>query len=105
MYILIAEPNEKSILSNQNETMISIQSKLTRNVLSVSGKRLVADTSEITDSEEFLVYHGPNDIIGLKSKSNNHFIGAYSSKFKPLSVNRKSFGRFEMFKVIEIFEK
>lgn len=105
MYILIAEPTEETILSGQNETVISIQSKLTNNVLSVQGKDLVADTDQISDNEKFLVYHGSNDIIGLKSKSNGRFIGAYPNEDKPLTVNRNDFGLHEMFKVIEIIEK
>lgn len=104
MYIIISDPGER-VLSGQNETIMSIQSERTRNVLSVRGQNLVANTQTITDNEKFLIYHGPNDIIGLKSKASGKFVGAHYSYRYALVTDRDEFGRQEMFKVIEIFKK
>ena len=104
MYIILSDPNEQ-VLSGQNETIMSIQSEKSRNVFSVSKHSLYANTQDITDSEKFLIYHGPNDIIGLRSKSNGKFVGAFYDYTKSLTANRNTFGRQEMFKVIEIFKK
>jgi hypothetical protein len=105
MCILISEPNEELIQPGQNGTVVSIQSKLTRKLLSVRGKDLVADTDQLSDNQKFLVYYGLNDIIGLKSMANGRFVGAHSGVNQPLVVNRNRFGTPEMFKVVEVIEK
>ena len=101
-HILVADSNA---FIGRNETTICIQSKLNGKLLSVRGQELAALTENISDHEKFIVFHGSNDIIGLKSKLNGKFIGAHANKNKLLQVNRDKFLEAEMFKVIPVLEK
>lgn len=105
MSILIADHSGGNLLNHHNKTIISIQSKLFNTVLSVRGQDLIGNVENVADNEKFMIFHGPNDIIGLKSMANGLFVGADYDKDIPLVVNRRGFDNWEMFKVVEIIEK
>ncbi len=64
----------------------------------------MADTHQLSEISR-ISWYGLNDIIGLKSKANGRFVGAYSDENEPLKVTRNRFGTPEMFKVVEVIEK